>query len=320
MYIEIGLLIAFSLVIVACSTLFALIESSIIVTDEIKLQILLNRSDLKEKTKKRIKKIMKEKDKHLTAMVIASTITNILGSSLLGAMSSKYLEHTEILIFTVIFTYLILVFARTVPKIIASYAYDRVLMKVSFIPRFFFFINYPFILLTLIWVKILKLENQRQMSLNELKMIIKHYRKSGVIQKSEQKLLEKIFNVKQNIIADVMEHFDTLEMEYDHSIRDYRNSLLDSHNKRFFVKKDDEIAGIVFYRDIASALLSEEDMPHLVSEFCRQAITLKADENLMDAIVQFKDAGISLAVVLNDEGRAIGTVTIKQVYNYVLES
>lgn len=46
------------------------------------------------------------------------------------------------------------------------------------------------------WVKIFKLESKRQMSLNELKMIIKHYRKNGIIDKAEQKMLEKIFVIK----------------------------------------------------------------------------------------------------------------------------
>ena len=98
MHLEISLLILASITIIILSALFAMIESSIMVTDDIKYQIMLNRNDISDKAKKRITKIMEKKDKHITAMTVSIAFTSISGSSLLGAMAAKYLTQQHVLI------------------------------------------------------------------------------------------------------------------------------------------------------------------------------------------------------------------------------
>lgn len=321
MYWEIFALIAASIFVVTISGLFALVESSIIVMDDIKLHIFMNRSDVPEKVKKRIMKIMNKKDWHITAMVVAITFSSILGSSLLGAMSAKYMPKEYIVIFTGTLTYFMLVFARTLPKIVANYRYEKILIKFSWVARLSFFLNYPFILLTYMWVKIFKLESKRQMSLNELKMIIKHYRKNGIIDKSEQKMLEKIFSIKQEKVYEVVEKINPVIMEYDDYIEKYRAAFENTNNKRFFVRRDENMVGIVFYRDVAPEFVKGTTVETPVAEFCRPAIILEADDNLMDVIVELKENNTVLGIVVDNEtGDPIGTITLKQIYSYILSN
>jgi len=321
MYIEIGLLILASICVVAVSGIFALIESSLVIMDDIKLNLLLNREDIPEKKKKRIEKIMNKKDWHITAMTVSSTLSSILGSSLLGALSSKYLEHQYVVIFTLLLTYFMLVFARTLPKIVANYNYEKILVKLSVIPRFAYFVNYPFILLTYVWVKIFKLESKRLMSLNELKLTIKHYRKNGIIDKSEQKMLERIFNIKQIKIGDVIDkHFHPVIMDYNEPVLTYRHAFEDVNNKRFFVQHNDQIIGIVFYRDVAPEFV-KGDTHAQVSDFSRPAIILETDDNLMDVIVELRENNTALGIVVDQETKTpISTITMKQIYSHILSN
>jgi CBS domain containing-hemolysin-like protein len=321
MYIEIGLLILASIFVVIISGLFALVESSIIIMDDIKLHIFMNREDVPEKTKKRVEKIMNKKDWHITAMVVAITFSSILGSSLLGAMSAKYLPQEYIIMFTAALTYFMLVFARTLPKIIANYNYERILIKLSWVARGSYFVNYPFILLTYMWVKIFKLESKRLMSLNELKMIIKHYRKNGIIDKAEQKMLEKIFSIKQVKIGDVIDkHFHPVIMDYNESVLTYRSAFEDVNNKRFFVMHNDQMVGIVFYRDVAPEFVKGGTTAK-VSDFTRPAIILETDDNLMDVIVELKENNTALGIVVDQETKTpISTITMKQIYSHILSN
>ncbi len=321
MYMEIGILIAASIIIIILSSLFALVESAIMIMDDIKFHLFINRSDIKDKIKNRVQKIMNKKDKHVTAMVVSITFTSILGSSLLGALSAKYLSKEHVIIFTISLTYFMLVFARTLPKIIASYDYEKILIKWSWIARLSYFINYPFILLTLMWVKIFKLESKRQMSLNELKMIIKHYRKNGIIDKAEQKMLEKIFVIKQAKISDVVEKIETITLDYNEFIDTYKYAFENDKNKRFFVKSEGVITGIVFYRDVAAEIVKGATKDLKVSDFARHAIVLDDDDNLMDAIVELKEKNSTLGIVIDeDTNTPVGTVTLKQIYNHILSS
>ncbi len=321
MYLEIIALILASIFVVTISGLFALVESSIIVMDDIKLHIFMNRNDVPEKVKKRVTKIMNKKDWHITAMVVAITFSSILGSSMLGAMSAKYMPKEYIVIFTCVLTYCMLVFARTLPKIVANYRYEKILTKLSWVARMSYFLNYPFVLLTYMWVKIFKLESKRQMSLNELKMIIKHYRKNGIIDKSEQKMLEKIFSIKQEKVHEVLEKINPVIFEYDDCIEKYRPAFENTNNKRFFVKKDNSLVGIVFYRDVAPEFVKSTSVDEPVSKYCRQAIILEADDNLMDVIVELKENNTVLGIVVDNEtGEPIGTITMKQIYGYILSN
>ena len=55
MYMEIGILIAASIIIIILSSLFALVESAIMIMDDIKFHLFINRSDIKDKIKLIIK-------------------------------------------------------------------------------------------------------------------------------------------------------------------------------------------------------------------------------------------------------------------------
>lgn len=319
MYLELGILIGASIVITLLSSLFALVESAIMVMDDIKFHLFINRSDVNDNVKTRVQKIINKKDKHVTAMVVAITFTSILGSSLLGALAAKYLSKEHVIIFTITLTYLMLVFARTLPKIVASYDYEKILIKWAWIARGSYFINYPFILLTIMWIKIFKLESKRQMSLNELKMIIKHYRKNGIIDKAEQKMLEKIFIIKQEKVSDVVEKIETIIMDYNEKIDSYRYAFENDKNKRFFVKNDDKFVGIVFFRDVAAEIVKGNIQDLKVSDFSRSAVVLDDDDNLMDVIVELKEKNSTLGIVIDEETNTpVGTVTLKQIYNHIL--
>lgn len=321
MYIEIGLLIFASLIVVSVSGIFALIESSLVIMDDIKLNLFMNRSDISDKIKKRVERIMNKKDWHITAMVVSSTFSSILGSSLLGAMSSKYLPHEYVIMFTGVLTYLMLVFARTLPKIVANYSYEKILIKLSIIPRCAYYVNYPFILLTYVWVKIFRLESKRLMSLNELKLIIKHYRKNGIIDKAEQKMLERIFSIKQVKIGDVIDrHFHPVIMDYKEPVLTYRAAFEDVNNKRFFVKHDEQMIGIVFYRDVAPEFV-KGGTTATVADFTRPAIILETDDNLMDVIVELRENNTALGIVVDQETKIpISTITMKQIYSHILSN
>lgn len=319
MYLELGILIGASIIITLLSSLFALVESAIMIMDDIKFHLFINRSDVKDKVKNRVQKIINKKDKHVTAMVVAITFTSILGSSLLGALAAKYLSKEHVIIFTITLTYLMLVFARTLPKIVASYDYEKILIKWAWIARGSYFINYPFILLTIMWIKIFKLESKRQMSLNELKMIIKHYRKNGIIDKSEQKMLEKIFLIKQDKVSDVVDKIETIIMDYNEKIDSYRYAFENDKNKRFFVKNDDKFVGIVFFRDVAAEIVKGNIQDLKVSDFSRSAVVLDDDDNLMDVIIELKEKNSTLGIVIDEETNTpVGTVTLKQIYNHIL--
>lgn len=319
MYLELGILIGASIFITLLSSLFALVESAIMVMDDIKFHLFINRNDVKDKVKNTVQKIMNKKDKHVTAMVVSITFTSILGSSLLGALAAKYLSKQEVIIFTVTLTYLMLVFARTLPKIVASYDYEKILIKWSWVARGAYFVNFPFILLTIMWIKIFKLESKRQMSLLELKMIIKHYRKNGIINKSEQKMLEQIFLIKQEKISDVVEKIETIVMDYDEKITSYKNAFENEKNKRFFVKHNDEYVGIVFFRDVAAEIMKGNIETLKVSDFSRSAVVLDESDNLMDVVVELKEKNTTLGLVMDeDKNIPIGTVTLKQIYNHIL--
>lgn len=75
-----------SIVNLGLSFLFSLIETSLIITDDIRIRIMINKAK-NDKIKNRLIKILEKRDKHGAALSVVITLTNVTGSSALGSLA-----------------------------------------------------------------------------------------------------------------------------------------------------------------------------------------------------------------------------------------
>ena len=307
-------------IIVACSFL-SLLESSIVFTDELKVQYMLNKNKEKYNDRKKeiIKKIIFKKDNYISSIAIISTAVNILGSSIVGAMTAQYLSTQETLIFMAAFIYSMLIFSKILPKIIAVGKFEFFLDWFAYFVNIVYYFTTPILIFTLFWIKLFK-PKQNPISIKELQSIIHYYTEKGAIHSMEETMIEQLLSIKKKNISDLIKNKDPiLKLNYKSKIKKYRYAITHNSNKIYVVEKNKELVGIAFYRDLTDLLLNEGEVQHRVSKCLKTAFFIKSKDDLFDAILKFKKNKDGYAIVLNDDNDVAGIVSAKQVYQHALK-
>lgn len=308
-----------SCILFICSFL-SLLESSIIYTDELKTSYILNKykDTFSDRKKEIIKKIIFKKEQYISSLATISTCTSILGSGLVGVLTSKYLSSDETLIFMALFAYFMLVFSKILPKLIAIEKFDFLLNKFAYLINITYYLTAPILLLIMFWVKIFK-PKKKSISSKELRTIIHYYTEKGAIHSMEEDMIDKLLSIKKTTVADILKDKEpVLKLDYKRKIKKYRLDIINNKNKIYVVQKNNEPIGIAFYRDIADLLLNEDDVQHKVSKCLKTAFFINSKDDVFDAILKFKKNRDRYAIVLNSDNDVVGVITAKQVYTFAI--
>jgi CBS domain containing-hemolysin-like protein len=311
-----------SSIILLSSSFMALLESSILVTDELKLSYLIqkNKDKFSERKKKIIQNIILKKDRYLSSMAFISTSVNVIGSGIIGALVSNTLGAQETTIFTACYIYFILVFQRILPKVIAVEKFSFFLNWFAYLINIFYYITTPILIVTSFWIKIFK-PKKNKLSIRELKSIIHYYTEKGAIHSMEESMIDQLLSIKKKTVADLIKNNEPIiKLNYSSKLKKYRSRIIESKSKIYAVHKNNEIVGIAFYRDIADLLLNENDTKNRVSECLKTAFFINSNEDAFDAILKFKKNKDAYAIVVNNDNDVVGIVSAKQVYTYALRN
>lgn len=304
------------------SFLFSLIETSLIITDDIRIRIMINKTK-NEKIKKRLIKILEKRDKHGAALSVVITLTNVTGSSVLGSLALFYLPAHYVLAYTLIITYLMLVFARTIPKIYARKINEKALSSFSWLIRVIYFFSIPILAFTLFWVKIFRLSSsKKKLSITDLRGIIEVYKDSGILAKQEHNILESVFSVKEQLIENfVQKDKEIYTLKGESPVIAYEDIITKYQRKKLFVQIGNDIVGIARKSDLLGHL-ADKDSPDrgskLVKSFMKKSIIIHGGEKLIDIIVKMEKKKIGQAIVLDAEGNPIGIISLKDIYLFLL--
>lgn len=304
------------------SFLFSLIETSLIITDDIRMRIMINKAK-NEKIKNRLIKILEKRDKHGAALSVVITLTNVTGSSVLGSLALFYLPAHYVLAYTLIITYLMLVFARTIPKIYARKVNEKALSSFSWLIRSVYFFSIPILAFTLIWVKIFRLSSsKKKLSITDLRGIIEVYKDSGVLAKQEHNILESVFSVKEQLIENfIQKDKEIYTLKGESPVAAYEDIISKYQSKKFFIKINGSVVGIARKIDLLSYLAdkSENNKENLlVKNFMKKSVVIQGSEKLIDIIVKMEKKKVGQAIVLDPEGKPIGIISLKDIYLFLL--
>jgi CBS domain containing-hemolysin-like protein len=279
---------------------------------------MLDMPHIKEKTRRRLIRIVAKRDQHMAAMMVFSAIIFGLSNSMLGAMAYGKMTGPWVMVFLMGLMYCNLVFGRTLPKLFARAHYDKVLMHFDWMARIIYVIMTPLVYLTLMWVDLFHMNNKRTMTLSELKSTINYYRKEGLIETAESDMLQNVFRIKKYTLNDLVTVCKMPVIERDSDIEGCRELASKYFGKQVLVKAEGEIIGVMYYHDMAARLISGEGGK--VSEVTRAVIVGGAQDNLMDILSRMKEEKVSKVVVVSEEGKPLDVVSAKSIYTHILTS
>lgn len=314
------LILFFMLLIV--SAFFSITETALFSLNKVRLDYLI-----KQKNKKALSiyKSLNEPDKLLSTILTGNNIVNSLVSTIGTTVAIYYLKEWGILLAPLIVTFILLLFAETFPKLLATQFPEQLSLLIIKPYEWIRWILSPgVILLTYIaylFFKLfgVKIEYKRTIfSREEVKHIIKESGETGELADGEHKLLYKIFEFNDKLSKEIMvprERIVAINAGVDRE--EIMRIVTEENYTRYPVYRHciDNIIGLIHAKAIINMIVNNplfilEDLiiePYFVSE----------DKKISTIFKEFQQKGLHIAIVKDARGTVSGLIEIKDILKVI---
>ncbi len=262
----------------------------------------------------------------LTTILLFNNIVNILASSIITQITTRYFSSGAIGIATGISTFLVLLFGEIIPKSVAK-AHSEKLAVVSM--RFIvtvYYISYPLVILLSSFanhvVKILSKGTKifPLITEEEIEFMVSEGEKAGVIKDIKKEIIEGAFDFDETKVKEIMTpRPDLIALESQDTIASAIEATLRTGYSRLPVFKDtvDRIVGIVIAKDLLNhAHMGKQNLP--VSEIMREVFFVPESKSLMAVFKDLKRSKSHIAIVIDEYGGTAGIVTMEDILEEIV--
>lgn len=164
---------------------------------------------LEEKDKKAAQLLKEQKrdiNKSIASILILNTIANTFGAALVGAQAAKVFGSDAVFYVSFVLTFAILFFAEIIPKTIGAVYWKSLAPMAARLTRFFVFITYPVILLTLFVTNRINKESQKGATITKEELLHSALlgEDEGVLDEQESDIIENILKLDDIKVADIL--------------------------------------------------------------------------------------------------------------------
>lgn len=252
----------------------------------------------------------------IATIVIINNIGNIVGSIIVGSLAADYFDRFWMGVVSGIFTFLIIVFAEILPKIVGERFADRISLIVA-VPIFWLtklFIPI-LVLLQFLTRPITRGKRFPTISAEEIQMIAHLGTREGILEKEEEQIIRKALALNDIRVKEVMTpRIKMFGLEERHILKDVKDLLLECPFSRIplFKKNRDRITGLLYRTDALSSICrGKEDFP--ISELSREVLFVPENKPIDKLLEDLRINRSHTAIVIDEYGGTAGLVTLEDV-------
>ena len=324
---EIGLEIFLIFILLIINGLFSMSEIAVVSARRIRLQ---QRADEGNAGAKTAIELASQPDRFLSTVQIGITLVGILSGAFGGAAIAEkltpYIAQISFLanyasgisfgIVVLIITYFSLVIGELVPKNLALAAPETIASLMARPMQFVSKVTSPFVwFLTASTNFLLKLfrlgeSNDSAVTQEEIKAMISQGASIGVVDETEQELMESVFLLDdQRVTALMTTRLKVGWVNTQNSVEQIKQSIKENPFSRLLVCDGDldHVTGFVKAKDLLNLLL--EDKPFDLDGILKQPLFVPETKNALEVLELFTDSVSHLAVVVDEFGLTQGIVT-----------
>jgi len=290
------------------------------------------------------KKVISNLDEYLSACQLGITITALglgwLGESTLERILLPLFEFinlpvsmAHVLAIAIAFaaiTFIHVVIGELTPKTFAIQKAERITLVVVRPLILFYKVMYPFIWVlngsARITTSIFGLkpvsENEIAHTEEELRIILSESFKSGEINQSEFKYVNKIFEFDNRIAKEIMvPRTEIISLSKDDTLDTFLKVLQEEKFTRYPIIDGDKdhIIGLVNIKEIMTALIGNEKLPYQTLEkFTRPIIRVIETIPIHDLLVKMQKDRVHMAVLMDEYGGTSGLVTVEDILEEIV--
>ena len=259
--------------------IFAMYEIALVSSSKARLETLVGKGN---KRAKGVLKQLEEPEKFLSTIQIGITLIGIISGAYGGATiandveplfelipgTAAYADTLAMVTVVAVITYLSLIIGELVPKSLALNNPEKWATMLSPFMIVLTKISYPFVCLLSASTKLmnkfigLNSDEERQMTQDELKMILHQSSEQGVIDKEETEMLRDVFRFSDKRANDLMTHRrDIVVLHPTDTQEEVLRIIREEHFSKYLLveRGKDEVIGIVSVKDII--LMIGNDQP-----------------------------------------------------------
>ncbi len=306
-------------VLVLLSAFFSGAETALTTVNKISVRSLYENGNKRAGT---LIKIHEKWDKMLSCILVCNNIVNIAASALATTLALKI--NLAVGIMTGAVTIVVLIFGEIMPKSIASKYSQQISLAIAPVILFLMQLLTPVIwiintiskiLLFILRIDISKAD--KPMTEKELRTIVDVSHEDGVIESSERKIINNVFDFGDSTAKDIMiPRIDVTEISINATYEEIFEIFKEEHYTRLpvYVGEQDNIVGVINIKDFFIA--GRENFR--VRDIMREGYYTYERKPTSSLMMDMRSENATLAIVINEYGASVGIITMEDLLEEIV--
>jgi len=312
----------FLVLLLLLSAFFSSAETAFITVNRIRLRTLMNEGN---KRAARVIKLLDQRSKLLSAVLIANNIINISASAIATSLAIKIWGSTSVGVMTGVLTLLILVFGEITPKNLATFYSEKISLYYASIiwvvikaltPIIFIINKLSDGIMHLFRIDVSAIHSA--MTENELRTIVDVSHEDGVIEKEERQMIYNVFDFGDSLAKDIMiPRVDMSSVSVDATWEEVRTVFLEEKYTRLpiYETSNDNIIGLINIKDM---LFYEHWEDFHIRDIMRDANFTFEYKKTSELLLEMRENSIGMVMVLDEYGATAGLITLEDLLEEIV--
>lgn len=310
------------IILLLLSAFFSSAETAMTTVNQIRILSLAEQGD---KRAVKLLKILDNKPKMLSAVLVGNNLVNISASSLTTTLIISLWGNAVVGIGTGILTLLILIFGEITPKTLATINSEKLALSYAGIITLLMSILTPVIFLvnqlSFGLMRLLRIDPNAKatpMTEQELRTLVDVGHEDGVIESEERQMINNVFDFGDSKAMDIMvPRIDITYVQADSTYDDVIEIFKTTRFTRLPVIEDstDSIIGILNMKEL---LLIESKDTFSVRKTMREPFFTFEHKSTSSLLDEMRSKSINFAIVLDEYGATAGLITLENILEEIV--
>ncbi len=277
---------------------------------------------------RRVSRMIGRPEKLLSTILLGNNFVNVAAAALGTAIAIELWGERGVLFATIAVTFILLVFAETTPKTIATRHAERLALLFARPIEMFAWLFTPFVIV-LSWIasgftRMVggHLVPRSLASEEEIRTMISVGHKEGTVEEAEAEMLHKVFEFGDRPVREVMiPRPDVVSIEEGSRISDFLTLYAESPLSRFPVYQEnmDNVVGILSVKDVLMAQAKGAITGRsLIDELVRPAYFAPETKPINELFAEMRDKNFRMCVVVDEFGGTAGIVSLTRLVEEIV--
>ncbi len=269
-----------------------------------------------------LKKLRSNIHRPIVAILTLNTIANTMGASVAGASATGVFGQENLVWFTTVFTFSILLFSEILPKTVGVAYAKNLAPLIAFPVRWLVFALSPLIWLSQAVTGLIPKSGQEALATaEEVRAIAMLSRKSGGIDPQQEKVITNILELRQKTVRQVMTPRTVTFLLSEHMTVAEAHEMEDKWSRHSRVPvydtDSDDIVGIVLRKDVMMHLAAG-DLDLKLTAIMQPVHFVPEAAPLNKVLLDFFERHQHLFVVVDEYGSVTGVISMEDIIEEIV--